>query len=291
VDVAIDAGQTGVRLGLARDGSVLRQLHGPGLAYGGPAGPAATVLRAIAFHRDELTAGAAAGTVCVGLTSVLGAETEYAALAEGLLDMAHAGALRLRPGVVLAAGTGAIALGVDGTGRTHQVDGCGYLYGDAGGGFWIGRHGLDAAVRGHDGRAAPGPLHARATAVFGDLGELAERLYPAADAVSRIAGFARHVIALAGTDTTAAGIVGAAAAELAVTVAAAVDTVATGDVSWTGRLLHGEPLRRRFADALAERRPEVRLVPPQGDGLAGAALLAANDDPGIHAVLIRTTTA
>jgi N-acetylglucosamine kinase-like BadF-type ATPase len=56
------------------------------------------------------------------------------------------------PGVVLVAGTGSIAYGRDGLGRAARAGGWGYLLGDEGGGFWIGRAALHAVVRQFDGR-------------------------------------------------------------------------------------------------------------------------------------------
>ena len=55
-------------------------------------------------------------------------------------------------GVVIVAGTGSIAYGVDTTGRAARSGGWGYLLGDEGGGFWIGRAALAAVVRAFDGR-------------------------------------------------------------------------------------------------------------------------------------------
>jgi len=43
------------------------------------------------------------------------------------------------PGVVVVAGTGSIAYGRDSAGRAARAGGWGYLLGDEGGGFWIGR--------------------------------------------------------------------------------------------------------------------------------------------------------
>ncbi|MYS31497.1 ATPase, partial [Streptomyces sp. SID7804] len=65
---------------------------------------------------------------------------------------AYVGALGPRPGAVIAAGTGLIAVGTDLTGW-RRADGWGHLLGDCGGGAWIGRAGLEAAMRAHDGRA------------------------------------------------------------------------------------------------------------------------------------------
>ena len=55
-------------------------------------------------------------------------------------------------GVVVVAGTGSIAYGRDDSGRAARSGGWGYLLGDEGGGFWIGRAALAAVVRQHDGR-------------------------------------------------------------------------------------------------------------------------------------------
>src|SRR5688572_31330836 len=57
-----------------------------------------------------------------------------------------------QPGVVVVAGTGSIAYGRDGGGRAARSGGWGYLLGDEGGGFWIGRAALMAVVRAFDGR-------------------------------------------------------------------------------------------------------------------------------------------
>lgn len=303
VDIVIDAGQTGVRLGVAHAGQVTQRHEIPGLTYRGR--QAESVLAALATARPAIDPDAPVRTVCIGLTSVLGDDREYRdfahalagqfnagrALVTGDIVTAHAGALRMRPGVVLAAGTGAIALGVEADGRCQQVDGLGYLLGDAGGGFWIGRRGLEAAMRGHDGRAPAGPLTTQAAAVLGDLGTLAERIYPTPDGVATIAAFARDVLELADQDARAAAILAEAATELAGTVLAACPT--PGEpvaVSWTGRLLQHEGLRRRFVTELAHRNPAACCVPATGDGLAGAAWLAAAAELGPYAPLIRVVT-
>jgi glucosamine kinase len=57
-----------------------------------------------------------------------------------------------QPGVVLVAGTGSIAYGRDAAGRAARAGGWGYLLGDEGSGFWIGRRALSAIVRAADGR-------------------------------------------------------------------------------------------------------------------------------------------
>ncbi|WP_165781307.1 BadF/BadG/BcrA/BcrD ATPase family protein [Streptosporangium minutum] len=338
MELAVDGGQTGLRLGLASGGRVLLTREEPGLAYASgltvdavaqkvlaawralapavapgasdlpkAAGPSAPppASEATAASALPVTPDAPVGTVCLGLTTLLGGPAADRELAERLFAgigarrvlltsdvvTAHAGAFAGRSGVVLAAGTGAIALGVAPDGHARQVDGWGYLYGDAGSGFWIGRRGLDAAYRGFDGRATPGPLTDRARHVFGDLGTAPQRLYLSSDAVAQVAGFAVHVLDLAGEDATARAIVEEAGRELAVSVAAAARSL-PGDepvpVSWTGRLLRAPALRAAFETELTARLPRALPAPPEGDGLAGAALLAATSRPGHYRTLIRT---
>lgn len=56
------------------------------------------------------------------------------------------------PGVVVIAGTGSIAYGRNSGDRAARAGGWGYLLGDEGSGFWIGRRALSAIVRAADGR-------------------------------------------------------------------------------------------------------------------------------------------
>ncbi|RSS47214.1 ATPase, partial [Streptomyces sp. WAC07061] len=70
-------------------------------------------------------------------------------------------------GLVLVAGTGAAAVRI----RSHRLaaaaDGCGWLTGDDGSGFWIAREGLRRALRGLDGRGPATALLPRLAAAFG----------------------------------------------------------------------------------------------------------------------------
>src|SRR5688572_17810171 len=55
-------------------------------------------------------------------------------------------------GIVLIAGTGSIAYGVSGDGYAARAGGWGFVLGDEGSGYWIGREALTAVVRQADGR-------------------------------------------------------------------------------------------------------------------------------------------
>ena len=56
------------------------------------------------------------------------------------------------PGVVVIAGTGSIAYGINHEGYAARAGGWGHVIGDEGSGYWIGRHALLAVMRAADGR-------------------------------------------------------------------------------------------------------------------------------------------
>ncbi|WP_190077825.1 N-acetylglucosamine kinase [Streptomyces daghestanicus] len=202
---------------------------------------------------------------------------------------AYVGALGFRAGAVVAAGTGAIAVGTDLT-RWRRADGWGHLLGDCGSGAWIGRAGLEAALRAHDGREdGSAALLARATRRFGPAPGLPGALYPRTDRAAVLASFAPDVAACAAGDPVAADILRAAARHLAGSAAAVCPEGAS--VALTGGLRGlGDPLLVPLEEELARRLPGVRRVPAEGGPLDGAVRLAAGlatgplplpDDPGM----------
>jgi N-acetylglucosamine kinase-like BadF-type ATPase len=188
---------------------------------------------------------------------------------------AYVGALGPRPGAVVAAGTGLIAVGTD-LAAWRRADGWGHLLGDCGGGAWIGRAGLEAALRAHDGReGGSAPLRARAEERFGPLPGLPAKLYPRADRAAALASFAPDVAACAGTDPVAADILRAAARHMADSASAVCPPAGGARVAFTGGLLNmGAPLLDPLTEELAKRLPHALRVPAEGDPLHGSVRIA-----------------
>jgi N-acetylglucosamine kinase-like BadF-type ATPase len=197
---------------------------------------------------------------------------------------AYAGALGQRPGAVVAAGTGMVAVGTD-LREWRRADGWGHLLGDSGGGAWIGRAGLEAALRAHDGRSGgSAALLEAARSALGPPDELPGRLYPRTDRPAVLAAFAPEVARRAAEgDEVSAGILAAAAGHIAEAAAAVCPSGVSGpapeeapEVALTGGLFRlGEPLLAPLRGELARRLPRARVVPAAGDPLSGALAIAA----------------
>ena len=198
---------------------------------------------------------------------------------------AHAGALAGDWGVSLRAGTGVACLAVaEQGGEPVVVDGHGYLLGDDGAAFSIGRAGLRAVLRRLDGRGGSTALTAAADARFGGLDDLHVRLHDHPRAVNEIAQFSRDVVALADEDAAATAIIATAAAELAETVAAAVGAVdgqnTVVPVALGGRLLDESPLlRERLVAAIASVAPVASMRAAAAEPLEGALGLGTAELP------------
>ncbi|MBL1106747.1 ATPase [Streptomyces sp. 5-8] len=190
---------------------------------------------------------------------------------------AYAGALGPRPGAVLAAGTGLIAIGTDLTGW-RRADGWGHLLGDCGSGAWIGRAGLEAALRAHDGRdGASASLLACAEEQFGPVRGLPGLLYPRTDRAAVLASFAPRVASCAAHDPVAADILRAAAGHMADSAAAVCPARGACEVALTGGLFKmGDPLLVPLWEELARRLPHARQVPAEGDPLHGSVRIATD---------------
>jgi N-acetylglucosamine kinase-like BadF-type ATPase len=197
---------------------------------------------------------------------------------------AFLGAANGRPGVVVAAGTGVIAVAADGQGRWTTADGLGHALGDRGGGFWIAREGLWLALR-LVGRQRPSALVDRAEARFGPLEAVADGYHAREDRVAWIAGFATDLAGLAREgERAAARIWTDAAAHLGGTACAAADRVfprrSPISVVLTAGLASAETLLAPGMRARIERERPGSTLRTIGDGPGnGTIRLALDEDP------------
>lgn len=288
--ILVDGGQTGTRL----------RVETPSGADDHELGPIRTdrpVVEQIGASVHEVGIPRGTWTVAAGISGLTPQAARPSALLAAVADLgvtsvavahdsvtAYLAANRDEFGVVTAVGTGVVTLGV-GRAGVQRVDGWGYLFGDAGSAFWIGRAGIGAALRAFDGRGSETVLQERAAEVFGPLEELYMVVQGDPDRVARVAGFARAVDAGARAgDAVAQRIIDDAADELAGSTITALERSGhrpgeKARISWLGTVMtSNDRLRRRFVDVVGERAPGVDIGAPYGEPLDGVRLLADLDD-------------
>lgn len=185
-----------------------------------------------------------------------------------------------REGAVLISGTGSVALGRNGKGETFRCGGWGYLIGDEGSGYAIGRDILRSVAKANDGC---GPQTCLSKQVFETLGisgmgELIRFVYdPGADK-SRIASLAPMLtMALAQGDEAAKAIAGSAAAELVLLASTVISRLSlmAGSIAFSGSILTQMTYIRDMVEAeLAARFPLLSCIEPKQDAATGAAAMA-----------------
>ncbi|MFC4224089.1 N-acetylglucosamine kinase [Lysinibacter cavernae] len=232
------------------------------------------------------------GAVCVGASGLLGLTAGAEDVHDVIRDRfpaarslvasdavtAAVGALGGRAGAVVAAGTGAIAMGTDLGTIWKRVDGWGHVLGDAGGGAWLGAKALAVALEQFDGRRSDaGALENAAVRRFGQLTELPRQIYTNDERAGLLASFVPDVVALseAGHEP-AVQLCVAAGQELAKSTAAAMVEGVPHRASWTGGLLsQRSPITEHFGARLRQIVPDLELCEPVGSPLDGAVFLAA----------------
>ncbi len=269
--LGIDAGGSATRVVLVADGHVIRRFTAP---------PMNALLSADLTDRLATLIGAAdamaAGIGMPGLRSpddavALGAELTRRAgrpvRVTGDGETAWLGAFGAAPGIAVFAGTGSGAMGCDGE-RWGRAGGHGFLLGDEGSAYWIGRAAANAALRLEDGMGGSAALRDAVVEASGrDLAALVKDVHAHPAERGRLALLAPIVTALAGEDETARRIALAAARHLADLALAVRRRLGPLPVSGTGGVLRATVIWDRFAELTGAVRP---LAPPE----VGAALLA-----------------
>lgn len=313
--LGIDIGGTGSRAALARRDesgalTIAETMTGPGVEIG-PDG--STVLRvastlvaaAAEAWPEDVAQIVGVGIGATGIASLAGDPSmvlaeisdRVGAPAAAAIDAltAHLGAFGGSGGAITVLGTGAIAIahpGPDADGvmsaEWTRVDGWGHLFGDRGGGAWIGRRSLELAMLAFDGVDMRGRrLLESASAILGPPNTWPALFYTRNDRAALLASFAEVVAALAMKgDEVAAGLFREAGAEAARSALAATgrNGAATGRgyepgtpprIALTGGLVAaGEPLIAGFRDEATRLRSDVVIVESAGGPLEGCVTLA-----------------
>lgn len=196
---------------------------------------------------------------------------------DGLIALA--GATAGEPGLIAIAGTGSFAFGRN-KGETARAGGWGYLFGDEGGGFYITRQALRAALRFEEGWGPPTSLRPVLLDATGarNVNELLHRCYTPEFPRARVAGYAKLVDEAAQKgDAAAREVMEEAARELA-KLAHAVrqqlfDEEEPARVSYVGGVFRSKMLLERFR-TLVQMEAGNQVDAPVYGPAAGALLEA-----------------
>lgn len=163
-------------------------------------------------------------------------------LIENDILVAWAGATNAQPGIVVIAGTGSSAFGVNAEGEMHKTLGWDFKLGDQGSGYWIGQQGLLTAMKAYDGRIAQSLLLDAMIAHFElqNPEEIIQKAYAPNFEKGIIAGFAKAVTQCAQNgDEHAQAILHRAGEELGLAVVAVAQKLKMTDDAFPLGLIGG----------------------------------------------------
>jgi N-acetylglucosamine kinase-like BadF-type ATPase len=207
--------------------------------------------------------------------------------------MNYLGAIGNQPGIVVAAGTGAVVMAISRQGIPYRIDGDGPLIADRGSGFDIGRQGLKIAAMVDDGLPGSIALHKAMIQRFGTLENTVNSVYGAVSPIELVASFSRSVAEAAKEgDEISIEILRCAAQDLALNVQAAArrSKLEGGPISYStagGIFNIGPLLEKPFHDFVGQFLPEAQYQEPLGGAIAGAKIVALDKALGLEQVTTR----
>lgn len=297
--IGIDAGGTRTVCQLAdAHGHVQAEIIGPGAnlqsegeagiegvlggllvrVLGGTAAPAVICLGMAGADRPEDV------TLVRGVLSRIGRGARSVVVNDALLAL-EAGSGQ-GAGAVVISGTGSIAYGRDRHGRAARAGGWGYVLGDEGSGYWLGRQALRSVVRAADGRGQPTALTPLVLAHYGAARprDLIHEIAGGGAKPSAIAHLAQAVgEAAAGADPVARHLIHVAAQELTNAAESVVRRLGLSDAPlWLagGTLLGVAPLRQAVLDEMTRRFPTMNAAALAIAPAFGAVRLACDELAG-----------
>lgn len=254
------------------------------------------VLAALAAIARQILSLEAMGRACAGLVVAAAGTSHPDArdfIGEGLKQGGYRGPFTLQgdheaalrgavgpEGAILIAGTGAICYGRRADGHTARAGGWGYLLGDEGGGYALGREMLGAILRAEDGRGQPTRLKELVFEARGlrDPGDIIRFAYDQEQGKAKVAGLAELLPrALKMGDGTAKDIARKAADDLFSLCEAVLARLALqeGRLALMGGVLGNITcIREGLKARLAEGLPALQVLSPKHSAAWGAADLA-----------------
>jgi N-acetylglucosamine kinase-like BadF-type ATPase len=270
--LGIDAGGSGTRVVLLENGAVAAQPDGPPMN--------ALLTDGFAGHLRDIIGAVGANAVGIGLPGVrqpaqareisatLTRQAGCPVHVTGDADSAQAGAFLGAPGVVVIAGTGSMAYGRNGE-NSARAGGHGFLLGDEGSAYWIGRAAVRAALRWEDQLGGSEPVHRAVLQATGkDLDALIGEVCSQPAERSVLTVLAPVVTELAAWDPEARKIAVSAAEHLAALAASVRGRLGPLPVAGGGGVFRAPVIWDRFAELTSATRPLASAA-------VGAALLAA----------------
>jgi len=289
------------------DGSEVAKSRGPGLEIIGSVNGYELVVESLKATFDQLPNKGRFAGVAFGLNGAQAPSPSSELAAQAISSLVKAdrftiasdvvmnylGALGNQPGVVVAAGTGAVIMAISRQGVPYRIDGDGPLFSDRGSGYDIGRQGLRIAAMVDDGLPGSTALHRAMIERFGTLENTASSVYGALNPVEVVASFSRAVAEAANEgDEISIEILRAAAHDLALNVLAAAKRSqlvgAPFSYSTAGGIFNSGPLLEKpFHEFIAQSLPQARYQKPIGGAIAGARIMAMDKALGLEQVTTR----
>lgn len=199
--------------------------------------------------------------------------------------IALAGATADNYGVVVIAGTGAMAFGVNRKGEMKRASGWGYILGDEGSGYNIGLKAMIASIRAYDGRGEKTMLASKLASrlKLATIDYLVERVYIDHMERHEIAALVPVVVETAKEgDKVARNILSEAGKELGLAATAVIkglrmekesfDVAPVGGVFKAGALILNS-----FEEVVMKTAPKCRIVSPRFEPVVGAVLMALRE--------------
>lgn len=187
------------------------------------------------------------------------------------------GATNGEPGVLVIAGTGSIAYGINEMGISARSGGWGHRVGDEGSGYWMGKQAIIAILQAADGRGKSTSLQKHLLPHLGlqHPEELFNWSYGPDYSVEKVGELSRFVsIAAAEEDEVAKGILAAAADELFCAARAVIDRLAMKEKPFKiilqgGVLQNDDVVRQLVIEKLNQYSPQGKLDKARNEPIYG----------------------